>query len=130
MFMSNVGISAEFVVAAELARRDFAIGITFGNTKKLDLIAEKNGKAFMIQVKGVSHKNSGFRIKPENIENKFWYILVNINSRDTSLPLEFAILKGREMRSNLRVDLNQSNNAVPITILKNKKFKNAWKRLK
>jgi hypothetical protein len=30
----NTGIAAEFIAAAELARRDFSVAITLGNTKK------------------------------------------------------------------------------------------------
>lgn len=42
---SNTGISSEFLVAGELARRGFNVTMTFGNTKKaLDLIVEKEVK--------------------------------------------------------------------------------------
>jgi hypothetical protein len=33
MDKQNTGIAAEFIVAAELVRRDFSVAITFGNTK-------------------------------------------------------------------------------------------------
>lgn len=36
MDKNNTGFAAEFIVAAELARRDFNVAITFGNTKKID----------------------------------------------------------------------------------------------
>lgn len=54
---NNTGISSEFLVAGELARRGFNVTMTFGNTKALDLLVEKEGKLISVQVKGIHRKN-------------------------------------------------------------------------
>ena len=49
----NTGIASEFLAARELARRGFNVTMTFGNTKAIDLLVEKNEKLIAIQVKGI-----------------------------------------------------------------------------
>jgi hypothetical protein len=50
MDKQNTGFAAEFIVVAELARRDYNVAVTFGNTKKIDILIEKNGISKQIQV--------------------------------------------------------------------------------
>lgn len=53
---NRTGLSGEYFVAAELLRRGFNVVITMGNAKAIDLIAEKKGKTFPIQVKSIYKK--------------------------------------------------------------------------
>lgn len=50
---SSTGLSGEYFVAAELLRRGYSVGITMGNAKAIDFLAEKDGKQFIIQVKAI-----------------------------------------------------------------------------
>ena len=47
----STGLSGEYFVAAELLRRGFNVGITMGNAKAIDILAEKGGQQFIIQVR-------------------------------------------------------------------------------
>ncbi len=121
--------SAEFFVAAELARRAYDVAITFGNTKSIDILAQKDGTSFIIQVKGIKgRRNNNFRIKVDKIVDNFWYVLVNTNRFTLGNP-EFAILTGIEIRNNLRRDIAENDNAVLPRILDNVEFRNRWDRL-
>lgn len=40
----STSLSGEYFVAAELLRRGFTVGITMGNAKGIDILAEKDGK--------------------------------------------------------------------------------------
>ena len=40
---SSTGLSGEYFVAAELLRRGYSVGITMGNAKAIDILAEKGG---------------------------------------------------------------------------------------
>jgi len=55
---TQTGIASEFLVAGELARRNYTVTLTFGNTKAIDLLVEKNGRLIPIQVKGIQRKKS------------------------------------------------------------------------
>jgi hypothetical protein len=123
----NTGISAEFIAAAELARRDFSVAITLGNTKKIDILVEKNGISKQIQVKGIKQrKNNNFRIKIDSLREDCFYIFVNVNRVNLELSYEIAILTYSEVINNLRRDVKLNDNAIKTSILDNIYFKNNW----
>lgn len=125
----NTGIAAEFAVATEFARRNFNVAMTFGNTKKNDLLVEKNGITRSIQVKGIKQrKNNNFRLKLDSLEETVWYVLVNVN-RVSLKNLEFAILNYSEVIENLRRPVTENDNALPVSILDNKNFSSNWERI-
>ncbi|MEY8780315.1 hypothetical protein AB9K32_07795 [Allomuricauda sp. XS_ASV26] len=77
---NSSGLSGEYFVAAELYRRGFSVGLTIGNAKAIDILAEKNGKAFQIQVKTIRSKKSvGWPLMENQIKKNVIYILVNLN---------------------------------------------------
>ena len=46
---NSTGLSGEYFVAAELLRRGFSVGITMGNAKAIDILAEKDDQQFVSQ---------------------------------------------------------------------------------
>lgn len=129
MDKQNTAIAAEFIVAAELARRNYNVSITFGNTKRIDILIEKDGITYPIQVKGIKQrKNNNFRIKVNSLDKKCWYVFVNVNRIDLNLNYEFAILNYDEVIKNLRRELNYNDNAIPVNVLDFSEYKNNWDR--
>lgn len=125
----NTGIAAEFIAAAELARRDFSVAITIGNTKKIDLLVEKNGVSRQIQVKGIKQRrNNNFRISIDSLDQNCWYVFVNVNRVDVSLTYEFAILNYNDVLQNLRRTLEENDNAVRTNVLDDPLYRNMWSR--
>ena len=125
----KTSIAAEFAVAAELSRRGFNVGITFGNTKKNYLLAEKDGKTWKIQVKGIKQKrNNNFRISINSLDQDCWYVFVNVNRIDLSLGWEFAVLNYSEVLMNLRRRADYNDNALKTNILDNPVYRNSWNR--
>lgn len=55
---SSTGLASEYFVAGELLRKGFSVGITMGNAKAIDILAEKDNKQFIIQVKGIYKKKT------------------------------------------------------------------------
>lgn len=100
---SNTGIASEFLVAGELARRGFNVTMTFGNTKAIDLLLEKNGKLIPVQVKGMQRKASiCWNISLSKLQNQsVIYVLVNLNA-DTLQPPEYFILTEDEVKQNFK----------------------------
>lgn len=129
MDKQNTGIAAEFIVAAELARRDYKVAITFGNTKKIDILIEKNGISKQIQFKGLKHrKDYNFRLKVNSLSENCWYVFVNVNRLNLELNYEFAVMNYTEVVKNLRRDRNQNDNAIKVSVLDNPTFRNNWSR--
>ncbi len=46
-------LAGEYLVAGELARRGYSVGITLGNTKAIDLFVERDGVTVPVQVKAI-----------------------------------------------------------------------------
>ncbi len=77
---SSTGLSGEYFVAAEMLRRGFSVGITMGNAKAIDILAEKNGKQFIIQVKAIyKKKNVGWPMMKDKVNTKIFFVFVNLN---------------------------------------------------
>ena len=69
---THTGISSEFYAASELARRNFNVTVTLGNSKAIDLFAEKEGISFMIQVKGIHSKKSiNWNLSRDKVNDNF-----------------------------------------------------------
>jgi hypothetical protein len=97
------GISSEFLVAGELARRGFNVTMTLGNTKSIDLIVEKDGKLIPIQVKGMQRKSSiCWNLSLSKIQDhELVYVLVNLNA-DTLAHPEYFILTEQEVKQHFK----------------------------
>ena len=96
------GISGEFFVAAELAKRNFQVSISLGNAKGIDLFAknEVGGKIFQIEVKTLRKKPNCFSLKTARLYKDFIYIFVYLNGN--GIQPDFYILKGEEILGNLK----------------------------
>jgi hypothetical protein len=94
--------AAALATAAELSRRCYDVTITFGNTPKVDLLgAIPGGKAFKVQVKGISYPNAFFVQKDffemETQEDLF-LVVVLVPEPEQHQPFRFFILKHAEAK--------------------------------
>ncbi|MEO7045482.1 MAG: hypothetical protein ABI091_09280 [Ferruginibacter sp.] len=78
--------------------------MTFGNTKALDLLVEKDGKLLSVQVKGIQRvKSICWNISLEKIDNlKAFYVLVNLNA-DTLENPEYFVLTEAEVKKHFKL---------------------------
>jgi predicted AAA+ superfamily ATPase len=125
---SSIGLSGEYFVAAELLRRGYSVGITMGNTKAIDILAEKNGKQLIIQVKSIfKKKNVGWPIMKDKIEGKHYYVFVNLNGDKMTMP-EYYVATGKEAK--LKVKQYTTRGIIDLSSLNNELFINRWDKLK
>jgi len=116
---SATGLSGEYFVAAELLRRGFAVGITMGNTKAIDILAEKDGQQLIIQVKSIYRKkNVGWPIMKDSVKNNCFYIFVNLNA-DKMISPEYYICTSPEAKEKVK----------QYATLNNEKYLNNWNKL-
>ncbi|MCR5861485.1 group I intron-associated PD-(D/E)XK endonuclease [Flavobacterium sp. J372] len=75
---SQTGIAAEFYAAGELARMGYNVTFTFGNTKSIDLLVEKENSIRAIQVKEFKGVNlyAGILIKQKLLIILYIYLLI------------------------------------------------------
>jgi hypothetical protein len=125
---SSTGLSGEYFVAAELLRRGFTVGITMGNAKAIDILAEKNDKQFIIQVKAIyKQKNVGWPIMKDKVKPNCFYVFVNLNG-DKMIEPEYFVCTGNETESLIKEYRTRS--IMNRYSLNNENFNNRWDKIK
>lgn len=131
---NQTGLASEFFVAAELFRRKWDVTISFGSTKKFDLLAFKNGHTVVIQVKGMYATKAGnWNINKEKLKptDELFIVFVNLHSDKMDINPEYFILTPLEALEFI-VDKNKADEPVKQNYLpygRLKSFRNNWERL-
>jgi hypothetical protein len=91
--------AAVLAVGAELSRRGYDVAFTMGNTRRVDaLCSVPDGKAFKVQVKGISNR-SGFYID-ESFFNRndpdLFLVVVFVPKIGDESPMQFCVLSYAE----------------------------------
>lgn len=110
------GISGEFFVAAELAKRNFQVALTLGNAKGIDLFAtnQLTEKIFEIEVKTLRKKPNCFTLNVDRLKNEKIFVFVYFNEKETS-P-DYYILKGEELLADKKHFYGASLNTIRQTV--------------
>lgn len=123
----NTGLSGEYFVAAELLRRGYSVGITIGNAKAIDILAEKDGKQFIIQVKAIfKKKNVGWPMMKDKVIFNHFYVFVNLNGDKMAEP-EYFICTGKEAKS--RVKQYETRGILNMSAVNDDNFKGRWDKI-
>ncbi len=136
LLKQQTGISAELLVAGELSRRGFNVAITFGNTKAIDLLADKDGRMVAVQVKGIQKTTSICwnvsldkikQFKKDKTYDKVIYVLVNLHA-DTLKAPEYFILTSTEMLKHVK-PVNSGRDYIDYNLVKRLKFQDKWQKV-
>ncbi len=124
---NSTGLSGEYFVAAELLRRGYSVGITMGNVKAIDILAENDGNQFIIQVKAIfKKKNVGWPMMTDKVIENIFYVFVNLNGDKMTEP-DFFIATGKEAKS--KVKQYTTRGIIDLSSLNNDDFKNRWDKI-
>jgi hypothetical protein len=94
---TQTGIAAEYYVAGELSRLGYNVTFTFGNTKSIDLLIEKDDTIIAIQVKGIQRtKSICWNLDKTKVKANILYVLVNLHIDTPSSKPEFFVLSSNE----------------------------------
>jgi hypothetical protein len=90
---TNESVSISY---SELSRRGYVVGFTIGNTPGVDLLCTApDGKAFKVQVKGISNK-AGFYVQEEFFTTKaqadLFLIMAFVPKIGDDAPCEYFVL--------------------------------------
>ena len=125
---SSTGLSGEYFVAAELLRRGYRIGITMGNAKAIDILAEKDNLQFIIQVKAIyKKKNVGWPMMIDKVHTDHFYVFVNLNGDKMAEP-EYYICTGKEAKN--RVKQYETRGILSLSTVNGDEFKGRWDKIK
>lgn len=94
---TQTGIAAEYYVAGELSRLGYNVTFTFGNTKSIDLLIEKDENIIAIQVKGIQRtKSICWNLDKTKVKNNIFYVLVNLHVDIPNEKPDFFVLTSVE----------------------------------
>lgn len=94
---TQTGIAAEYYVAGELSRLGYNVTFTFGNTKSIDLLIEKDDTIIAIQVKGIQRtKSICWNLDKTKVKANIFYVLVNLHVDKPNAKPDFFILSSSE----------------------------------
>jgi hypothetical protein len=125
---ANTGIASEYMVAGELSRRGYNVAVTLGNTKAIDLFAEKEGKSFAIQVKGIQRSKSiCWNFTRDSLKENNFYVLVNLHA-DTLNEPEYFVFTGEEIKRYV-IQNKSGRDVLDYTKAKKYESKNRWDKI-
>lgn len=125
------GISGEFFVAAELAKRNYQVSLTLGNAKGIDLFAKNQitESTFEIEVKTLRKKPNCFTLNTKRISAKKIFVFVYLNEEGT--PPDYFILTGEELLADKKLYYGSSLDSNRETVNHGpiQKHKDCWNKL-
>lgn len=98
-----------------------------GNAKAIDILAEKDGNQFIIQVKAIfKKKNVGWPMKTDKVIENIFYVFVNLNGDKMTEP-DYFIATGKEAKPKVKQYTNRG--IIDLSTLNNDDFKNRWDKI-
>lgn len=128
--IQNTNLASELFVASQLFRLGYAVTITLGHTKEIDLyVAHPDGKRIVtIDVKGLKN-TTNWPLHPKRKSKDHFYVLVSYLDKfgDLDSQPDVFVIPSLELDRVLspwsgRPDVT----AVAYHRIKNSKYKNAW----
>lgn len=123
----NTHIAGEMFVGAELSKRGYAIALTMGNAKAVDLFAEKNGRSICVQVKAIAHKrNVGWPLPYDKRKIVDDVIFVCVVLNGLGEPPTYYVVPPAEVRVRGKWYPSSGRAILNVGSLEQGNFKDAW----
>ncbi len=119
-------LAGEYFAAAELSKRGWAVAMTIGNAKAIDLFVEKGRRTANIQVKCISRrKNVGWPMTKSKVWSNVLYVLVCLN--DLGTPPSFFVATPSEVRP--RVKQYATRGILNFGSVNTPQFRDRWDKI-
>jgi hypothetical protein len=123
---NSTHLAGEYFVAAELYRRGYSVAMTLGNTKAIDLFAERGSHTVNVQVKAIRNKRSiGWPIMRDAIKDNIIYVFICIN--DPGESPEYFICTSSETRE--RVKQYRTRGIVDLSSVRDDQYRERWDKI-
>lgn len=127
---TQTGIASEFYAAGELCRLGYNVTFTFGNTKSIDLLIQKDNMVYKIQVKGIQSSASlCWTVDKTKITEDIFFVLVNLHVDAPQAKPEFFILNATEVISLFKDTKKAGEKRAYLDykrVLRDHQFQNRW----
>ena len=121
-------LAGEYFVAAELSKRGYAVAMTIGNAKAIDLFIEKGRRTANIQVKAISRrKNVGWPMSRSKVWSNVTYVFVCLNELDK--PPDYFVATPSEVRPRIKQYATRGILNYGSLNKKRRAFKDRWDKI-
>jgi predicted polyphosphate/ATP-dependent NAD kinase len=124
-------LAGEFLVAGELARRGYAVSLTMGNAKSVDLYAESPKGVLKIDAKAGRSKGN-WPISKKQVEQDVYYIFVHLGTVKqikNNVKPEYFIVTGKEIKNRNLIDTWKTRQGIRYSTLDDAQYKENWAKL-
>jgi hypothetical protein len=119
-------LAGEYFAAAELSKRGWAVAMTIGNAKAIDLFVEKGRRTANIQVKAISQRrNVGWPMTKSKVWSNVIYVFVCLNPPGKSPS--FFIATPAEVRP--RVKQYTTRGILNFGSVNSDQFRDRWDKI-
>jgi hypothetical protein len=119
-------LAGEYFVAAELSKRGWAVAMTIGNAKAIDLFVEKGRRTANIQVKSISQRrNVGWPMTKSKVWSNVLYVFVCLNPLGESPT--FFVATPAEVRP--RVKQYRTRGILNFGSVNSPNFRDRWDKI-
>jgi hypothetical protein len=119
-------LSGEYFVAAELSKRGYAVAMTIGNAKAIDLFVEKRRRTANIQVKAIRlRRNVGWPMTRSKVWSNVVYVFVCLNP--AGYAPSFFIATPSEVRP--RVKQYATRGILNVGSVDSPQFRDRWDKV-
>ena len=119
-------LAGEYFVAAELSKRGWAVAMTIGNAKAIDLFVEKERRTANIQVKAISRRsNVGWPMTKAKVWSNVLYVFVCLNPPGE--PPSFFVATPAEVRP--RVKQYKTRGILNFGSVNTPQFHDRWDKI-
>ena len=119
-------LAGEYFAAAELSKRGWAVAMTIGNAKAIDLFVEKERRTANIQVKAISRRqNTGWPMTRSKVWSNVIYVFVCLN--DLGKAPDFFIATPSEVRP--RVKQYATRGILNYGSVNSDQFRDRWDKI-
>jgi len=124
-------LAGEFLVAGELSRRGYAVSITFGNAKSVDIYATAGKSTICIDAKAGRGK-SNWPVLKSSVKEEMYYIFVYLQRQNKIIdnePPEYFITSGNKFLTKDLIKTWGTRQGVTYSSLNNEEYKERWDKL-
>lgn len=119
-------LAGEYFVAAELSKRGYAVAMTIGNAKAIDLFVERGRRTANIQVKAIRfRRHVGWPMSRSKVWTNVIYVFVCLNP--VGAAPSFFIATPREVRP--RVKQYATRGILNLGSIDSAKFRDRWDKV-
>jgi hypothetical protein len=120
-------LAGEFLVAGELSRRGYAVSITMGNAKSVDIYADTRDGVIKVDAKAGRAKGN-WPITKTGVNRDAYYIFVYLQKSYNKTP-EYFVISGIDIIAKDFIKSWQTRQGIPYSTLNEGGYREAWNNL-